>query len=207
MQLSYRSPYRSSHRSSHRFATSTLAAAILAASYAPIAVAAEGISDNEIRIGYLADMSGVYRDPIGPLGEDAINMAIEDMGGSVNGANIVLFSADDRNSPDVGSSVVREWIDERNVDMVTGLVASSVTLAAVGLLEEADKLGLVNGAVSSSITNEHCSPNHIHWVYDTWAMSNGTAKAITDEGHKNWYLFRERPGAAVHQSVVLRFKR
>lgn len=176
------------HRSSQRFATSTLAAAILMASYAPNVVASEGISDNEIRIGYLADMSGVYRDPIGPLGEDAINMAIEDIGGSINGANIVVFSADDRNSPDVGSSVVREWIDERNVDMVTGLVASSVTLAAVGLLEEADKLGLVNGAVSSAITNEHCSPNHIHWVYDTWAMSNGTAKAITDEGHKNWYL-------------------
>jgi branched-chain amino acid transport system substrate-binding protein len=173
---------------SQRFATSTLAAAILMISYAPNTVAAEGISDNEIRIGYLADMSGVYRDPIGPLGEDAIKMAIDDIGGSVNGANIVVFSADDRNSPDVGSSVVRGWIDERNVDMVTGLVASSVTLAAVSLLEEADKLGLVNGAVSSAITNEHCSPNHIHWVYDTWAMSNGTAKAITDEGHKKWYL-------------------
>lgn len=173
---------------SHRFAVSTLAIGILLASSASLAVAAEGVSDNEKRIGYLADMSGVYRDPIGPLGEDAIMMAIEDIGGSVNGANIVVFSADDRNSPDVGSSVVREWIDERNVDMVTGLVASSVTLAAVGLLEEADKLGLVNGAVSSAITNEHCSPNHIHWVYDTWAMSNGTAKAITDEGHKKWYL-------------------
>jgi branched-chain amino acid transport system substrate-binding protein len=151
-------------------------------------MANEGISDNEIRIGYLADMSGVYRDPIGPLGEDAIHMAIEDVGGSVQGANIVVFSADDRNSPDVGSSVVREWIDECNVDMVTGLVASSVTLAAVSLLQEADKLGLVNGAVSSGVTNEHCSPNHIHWVYDTWAMSNGTAKAITQEGYKNWYL-------------------
>ena len=99
-----------------------------------------------------------------------------------------MFSADDRNSPDVGSSVVREWIDERNVDMVTGLVASSVTLAAVSLLQEADKLGLVNGAVSSGVTNEHCSANHIHWVYDTWAMSNGTAKAIAEEGYKNWYL-------------------
>ncbi len=133
--------YRSSHRASYRFATSTLAAAILVACYVPTTVAAEGISDNEIRIGYLADMSGVYRDPIGPLGEDAIHMAIEDMGGSVNGANIVVFSADDRNSPDVGSSVVREWIDERNVDMVTGLVASSVTLAAVSCWKRRINLG------------------------------------------------------------------
>ena len=173
---------------SRRFTLSALASAVVAAGFVPFVAAHEGISDNEIRIGYLADMSGVYRDPIGPLGLDAIQMAIEDIGGSVNGADIVVFSADDRNSPDVGSSVVREWIDERNVDMVTGLVASSVTLAAVSLLQEADKLGLVNGAVSSGVTNEHCSANHIHWVYDTWAMSNGTAKAITEEGYKNWYL-------------------
>ncbi|WP_346797709.1 ABC transporter substrate-binding protein [Halomonas sp. Bachu 37] len=176
-------------RLNHQFAKSALALSIILAGHTGLAHATDSsITDNEIRIGYLADMSGVYRDPIGPLGLDAINMAIEDVGGSVAGADIVLFNADDRNSPDVGSSVVREWIDEQNVDMVTGLVASSVTLAAVKLLEEENRLGLVNGAVSSSVTNEHCSPNHIHWVYDTWAMSNGTAKAITQEGHKNWYL-------------------
>ncbi|MGM0534914.1 MAG: ABC transporter substrate-binding protein [Pseudomonadota bacterium] len=167
-----------------QFAPATLAAAALLASQA---VSAE-ITDDEIRIGYLADMTGAYRDPIGPLGQDAIEMAIDDMGGRVAGADVVVFSADDRNSPDVGSSVVRGWIDERNVDMVTGLVASSVTLAAVKLLEEENRLGLVNGAVSSSVTNESCSPNHIHWVYDTWAMSNGTASAITQEGNTDWYL-------------------
>ncbi|MGM0914738.1 MAG: ABC transporter substrate-binding protein [Pseudomonadota bacterium] len=166
------------------FALGTLAASMLLASQAATAE----ITDNEIRIGYLADMTGAYRDPIGPLGEEAIRMAIEEMGGSVAGAEVVLFSADDRNSPDVGSSVVREWIDERNVDMVTGLVASSVTLASVKLLEEENRLGLVNGAVSSGVTNESCSPNHIHWVYDTWAMSNGTASAITQEGNTDWYL-------------------
>ncbi|QOR37292.1 ABC transporter substrate-binding protein [Billgrantia diversa] len=167
-----------------RFALGALAASILLAGQ----TAQAEITDNEIRIGYLADMSGPYRDPIGPNGLEAVQMAIEDVGGSVAGASIEVFSADDRNSPDVGSSVVREWIDQRNVDMVTGLVASSVTLAAVQLLEEANRLGLVNGAVSSGVTNESCSPNHIHWVYGTWAMSNGTAKAITQEGHKSWYL-------------------
>nr|WP_231613582.1 ABC transporter substrate-binding protein [Halomonas sp. BC04] len=161
-----------------------LAASVMLAGHA----GASDITDNEIRIGYLADMTGPYRDPIGPQGLDAIEMAIEDVGGSVGGADVVVFSADDRNSPDVGSSIVREWIDERNVDMVTGLVASSVTLAVVRLLEEENRLGLVNGAVSSGVTNESCSPNHIHWVYDTWAMSNGTAKAITEEGNANWYL-------------------
>ncbi|SFX21561.1 ABC transporter substrate-binding protein [Marinospirillum alkaliphilum] len=162
--------------------------AALASIFVASAPASANYSNNEIRIGYLADMTGAYRDPIGPRGMDAIQMAIDDMGGEINGARIVTFSADDRNSPDVGSSVVRSWIDERNVDMVTGLVASSVTLAAIRLLEENDKLGLVNGAVSSAITNQHCGPNHFHWVYDTWAMSNGTARAITQEGNKDWFL-------------------
>lgn len=150
--------------------------------------ASANFSDNEIRIGYLADMTGAYRDPIGPRGMDAIQMAIDDMGGSINGTKIVTFMADDRNSPDVGSNIVRGWIDQDKVDMVTGLVASSVTLASLKLLEDNNKLGLVNGAVSSSITNQHCGPNHFHWVYDTWAMSNGTASAITKEGNKDWFL-------------------
>ncbi|SFC18374.1 amino acid/amide ABC transporter substrate-binding protein, HAAT family (TC 3.A.1.4.-) [Marinospirillum celere] len=162
-------------------------AAIASLLISPLSVSAS-YTDNEIRIGYLADMSGPYRDPIGPQGMDAIQMAIDDMGGAINGAKIVTYSADDRNSPDVGSSIVRSWIDERNVDMVTGLVASSVTLAAIRLLEEHDRLGLVNGAVSSAITNQHCGPNHFHWVYDTWAMSNGTARAITQEGYTDWFL-------------------
>lgn len=162
--------------------------AALVSLFAASTSASANISDNEIRIGYLADMTGAYRDPIGPRGLDAIQMAIDEMGGEINGAKIVTFSADDRNSPDVGSSIVRGWIDREKVDMVTGLVASSVTLAAIRLLEENDKLGLVNGAVSSAITNQHCGPNHFHWVYDTWAMSNGTARAITQEGNKDWFL-------------------
>ena len=168
--------------------TKKTAVAALASLFIGNSLALADFSDNEIRIGYLADMTGAYRDPIGPRGMDAIQMAIDDMGGSINGARIVTFMADDRNSPDVGSSIVRSWIDERNVDMVTGLVASSVTLAAIRLLEQNDRLGIVNGAVSSSITNQHCGPNHFHWVYDTWAMSNGTARAITEEGNKDWFL-------------------
>ncbi|MGQ4878097.1 ABC transporter substrate-binding protein [Billgrantia sp. LNSP4103-1] len=146
------------------------------------------ISDNEIRIGYLADMSGPYRDLAGPGGLEALRMAVEDHGGSIHGAPIDVFSADDRNSADVGANTVREWIDQRNVDMVGGLVASSVTIAATQLLAEHDKIGMVAGAAALSVTNEHCTPNHIQWVYDTHAMSNGTARAIVDEGGDTWYI-------------------
>ncbi|MCB8890066.1 ABC transporter substrate-binding protein [Halomonas malpeensis] len=146
------------------------------------------ISDGEVRIGYLADMSGTYRDLAGPGGLTALEMAVADFGGSVNGAPIVLFSADDRNSADVGANTVREWIDQRNVDMVAGLVASSVTIAVTKVLEENDRLGIVSGSAASSVTNEHCTPNHIHWVYDTYPLANGTARAVVEQGGDSWFL-------------------
>ncbi|MCD8512606.1 MAG: ABC transporter substrate-binding protein [Nitrincola sp.] len=154
-----------------------------------IASAAQAaISDNEVRIGYLADMSGTYRDLAGPNGLTALRMAVEDFGGQVNGAPIRVVSADDRNSPDVASSTVRQWIEADGVDMVAGMVATSVALAAVNIIERADKLAIISGSAASSITNEHCTPNHIHYVYDTYPLANGTAKAVVDEGGKSWFI-------------------
>ncbi|MEX5538216.1 ABC transporter substrate-binding protein, partial [Pseudomonas syringae] len=107
-----------------------------------VSVAQAQISNDEVRIGYLADMSGTYRDLSGPGGLEALNMAVEDFGGQVNGKKIVVFSADDLNKPDVGANTVRQWVDERNVDMITGMVASSVVLAASKVVEQAGKLAL-----------------------------------------------------------------
>lgn len=146
------------------------------------------ISDDEVRIGYLADMSGTYRDLSGPGGLEALKMAVEDFGGQVNGKKIVIFNADDLNKPDVGANTVRQWIDERNVDVVTGLVATSVVMAVNKIVEQENKLALISGSASSALTNEYCSPNHLHWVYDTYALSNGTARAVLQEGGKDWFL-------------------
>lgn len=163
------------------------ACAILVSSLFASAAQAQ-VSDEEIRIGYLADMSGTYRDLSGPGGLEALNMAVEDFGGQVNGKKIVVFSADDLNKPDVGANTVRQWVDERNVDMVTGMVASSVVLAASKVVEQAGKLALISGAAASSLTNEFCSPNHIHWTYDSYALANGTAKAVLASGGKSWFV-------------------
>ncbi len=163
-----------------------LASAVASALMASGAQAA--ISDNTVKIGYLADMSGTYRDLAGPNGLKAMEMAVADFGGRVNGAKIEIVSADDRNSADVASSTVRRWLENDGVDMVGGLVASSVTLAAVRLLEQNDKLGLVSGAAAASISNESCTPNHIHYVYDTYAFSVGTPTAMVKEGNKRWFI-------------------
>lgn len=163
------------------------ASAILASSILASGAQAQ-ISDNEVRIGYLADMSGTYRDLAGPGGLEALKMAVEDFGGAVDGKKIVLFNADDLNKPDVGANTVRRWIDEQNVDMVTGLVASSVVMAASKVVEQGGKLALISGAAASSLTNEYCSPNHVHWTYDTYAMANGTANAVIKDGGKSWFM-------------------
>ncbi|QEW06433.1 ABC transporter substrate-binding protein [Nitrincola iocasae] len=162
--------------------TTAVTSAMLAGS------AQAAISDNEVRIGYLADMSGTYRDLAGPNGLTALEMAVEDFGGQVNGAAIKIVSADDRNSPDVASSTVRQWVEADGVDMVAGLVASSVSIAATRILEQSDKLGIVSGSAASSITNEHCTPNHIHYVYDTYPLANGTAQAVVQEGGDSWFI-------------------
>ncbi|SFX43432.1 substrate-binding protein [Marinospirillum alkaliphilum DSM 21637] len=106
-----------------------------------ISAAQANISDNEVRIGYLADMSGIYRDLAGPNGLAALRMAVEDFGGSVNGKPIRILSADDRNSPDVASSTVRQWVERDRVDMVQGLIASSVTIAATRVMNGTNTLG------------------------------------------------------------------
>ncbi|MGM0701217.1 MAG: ABC transporter substrate-binding protein [Pseudomonadota bacterium] len=171
------------------FIKKTLASSIAIAATSMMAATAQAeISDGEIRIGYLADMSGTYRDLAGPGGLEALEMAIEDFGGSVNGAPIEVMSADDRNSADVGANTVREWVDEDDVDLVAGMVASSVTIAVTKILESNDTLGIVSGSAASSITNEHCTPNHIHWVYDTYPLANGTAKAVVDQGGDTWFM-------------------
>ncbi|SDN25178.1 ABC transporter substrate-binding protein [Vreelandella arcis] len=173
-----------------KFNKKTLAYCVAAAAASSlVASAAQAqMSDDEIRIGYLADMSGTYRDLAGPGGLTAMEMAVEDFGGSVNGTPVEIFSADDRNSADVGANTVRQWIDSDNVDMVGGLVASSVSIAVSNLIEENDGLAIVSGSAASSITNEHCTPNHIHWVYDTYPLANGTAKAVVEQGGDSWFM-------------------
>jgi len=171
------------------FIKKSLTAAVALVATAAMATTAQAeISDGEVRIGYLADMSGTYRDLAGPGGLEALRMAVEDFGGNVNGAPIQVFSADDRNSADVGANTVREWFDTRNVDLVSGMVASSVVIAATRVIEENNGLGIISGSAASSITNEHCTPNHIHWVYDTYPLANGTARAIVEQGGDSWFM-------------------
>ncbi|WP_417594384.1 ABC transporter substrate-binding protein [Oceanospirillum sp.] len=164
-----------------------MCSAIVSAMAASTAAHAD-ISDNEVRIGYLADMSGTYSALAGPGGLEAAKMAIEDFGGKVNGKKITIVSADDQNKPDIGANKVRQWIDVNNVDMVAGMVSSAVTIAVNKVVESKDKVSLVSGSASSSITNQFCTPNSVHYVYDTYALAHGTGEAVVKEGGDSWFF-------------------
>ncbi|MEH6579064.1 MAG: ABC transporter substrate-binding protein [Amphritea sp.] len=151
-------------------------------------VQAGEVSDDVVKIGVLADMGGGYADVCGKGCVTAVEMAVEDVGGTVLGKPIEVVSADDQNKPDVGSAKVREWIENENVDAVNGLVASSVTGAVTKVLTDAKKIALISTSASNAFTTKACSPYNVHWTYNVAALANGTVKLMVDAGKKKWFF-------------------
>jgi branched-chain amino acid transport system substrate-binding protein len=140
-----------------------------------------------VKIGVLADMSGVYADIGGQGSVDAVKMAIEDFGGNVLGKPIAVVFADGQNKPDVASSVARNWYDS-GVDVITDIPASGMALAIMQLSKDKKKIAIVTSAGSSDITGKSCSPYTAHWTWDTYAMSHGTGETIVKRGGKDWFF-------------------
>ncbi|WP_316149601.1 ABC transporter substrate-binding protein [Cupriavidus sp. BIC8F] len=147
------------------------------------------ISDGEVRIGVLTDLSGIYSDLSGSGSVLAAKMAIEDFKAAHKPAfAIQLVSADHQNKPDVASNTARTWFDERKVDMIADVPASSTGLAVVKLAQQKGRMVIISGAASTRITNEDCTPTALHWTYDTYSLATGTAKAVLQRGGDTWYF-------------------
>ena len=144
--------------------------------------------DGVLRVGIITDMSGQYADGNGPGSVIAAQMAAEEIGGTVAGRRIEIISADHQNKPDVAVGIVRNWIDNRNVDVIAEGVNSSVALAIQNLTRERKKLFLISGSGSSDLTGRQCSPTSVQWTYDTYASSNATAKAVVARGGTPWFF-------------------
>jgi branched-chain amino acid transport system substrate-binding protein len=155
---------------------------------AAIPAQAQTVSDNEIRIGVLTDLSGIYSAIEGPGAVLAAQMAAKDFGGQVLGKKIVITSADTQSKADLASSKAREMFEKDKVDMIVGNVSTASALAAMEVAEQFKRVSIVNGAASLQITNEKCTPYSIHYVYDTYALSRGTGKAVVDSGKKTWFF-------------------
>ena len=114
--------------------------------------------------------------------------AIEDFGAAAKGMKVEVVFADHQNKPDIGSNVVRQWFDVDKVDVVVDVPTSSVALAVNTITKEKNKVFLVSGAAASDLTGKACSPNTVHWTYDTWALANGTGNAIVKTGGNTWFF-------------------
>ncbi|MDH3061936.1 ABC transporter substrate-binding protein [Achromobacter insolitus] len=146
------------------------------------------ISDDVIRIGFITDMSGVYSGPDGPGGAEAIKMAIQEMGGEINGKKIELLTADHQNKADIASAKAREWFDQAGLDMLIGGTNSSTALAMSKVAADKKRPIIVVGAGAPALTNEQCTPYTLNYAYDTVAQARGTGAAVVKAGGKKWYF-------------------
>ncbi len=141
-----------------------------------------------LRIGVMNDMSSVYADFQGRGSVLAAQMAIEDYGGKAAGRTLEVVSADHQNKPDVGSVIARRWLDTEGVEMIIDLPNSAVALAVGDLVRERNKVMIGSGAGTAALTGEKCSPNTVHWTYDTWAFGHALARAVMERGGKTWFF-------------------
>lgn len=140
------------------------------------------------RIGAIVDMTGVYSGIGGPGGVTAVKMAVQDFGGKVLGRPIEVLSVDYQNKVDITSTKAREWYDRSNVEMIIESTDSASALALQKLGESKKKVSIFAGSATTELTGKQCSPYGIHYVYNTYALANGTAQAIMDEGKKEWFF-------------------
>lgn len=160
----------------------------LALSMGAAAADAPKLSGDQVKIGVLTDMSGVYSAVGGEGAVVAAQMAIEDFGGKVLGKPVRLVSADHQNKPDVASAKARKWIDEDGVDVITELLNSAVGLAVQRLASSKQVITINTGSGTTDLTGDQCSKYGIHYVYDTYALPVGTATAVVEDGGKSWFF-------------------
>jgi branched-chain amino acid transport system substrate-binding protein len=152
------------------------------------AAQAPHISDDVVKIGVLTDMSGQFSHESGEGSVTAVRMAVEDFGGKVLGKPIEVVVADHQNKPDIATGIARKWIDVDKVDMIANLINSSIALSISQLAKETNRIAIINGSGASRLTNDACTPNSIHYAYDTYALARGTGAALLKAGDKSWYF-------------------
>lgn len=160
---------------------------ILVALTVPTAAQAQ-VSGDAVKIGVLTDMAGVTADVTGKGSLVAAEMAVREIGGTVLGKPVQVVSADHQHKPDIGTGVARQWFDVDGVDAIVDVPNSGVALAIQGLAREKRRIVLYSGAGTTALTNEQCSPFGVHWTYDTYAVSHGTASAVVKAGGNSWFF-------------------
>jgi branched-chain amino acid transport system substrate-binding protein len=146
------------------------------------------ITDGVVKIGILTDMSSLYADDTGPGSVAAAKLAVEDFNPAAKGMKVEVIAADHQNKPDVGSSIANAWFDVDKVDIIVDVPNSAVALAVSEVARQKNKVFLPSGPATSDLTGPKCSPNTVHWTYDTWNLAHGTGKAMVQTGGDTWFF-------------------
>jgi branched-chain amino acid transport system substrate-binding protein len=141
-----------------------------------------------VKIGVLTDMSSLYADIGGPGSVAAAKLAVADFNATNKDIKVEIISGDHQNKPDIGSNIANQWIDVDKVDLIVDTPNSGVALAVNEVVRGKNKVFINSGAASSDLTGAKCSPNTVHWTYDTWMLANGTGKAIVKTGGDTWFF-------------------
>jgi branched-chain amino acid transport system substrate-binding protein len=155
---------------------------------AALVLAAGGARADGLKIGVLSDFSGPYADVLGDGAVVGVKLAAEDMGGKVTGMPIEIVQADTQNKPDMASAIARRWYENEGVDVIIGGSSSAAGLAIQEVARQEQHVFLITDSASSDFTGKACSPFGIHFSYDTYALSNGTALAMVKQGGKSWFF-------------------
>ena len=170
----------------------TRRALVGAAVVLPAAARAQGARRQTIRIGVLTDMSGAYRDNTGPTSAVCARQAVEEFGNQ--GYDVVVLAADHQNKPDVGVGIARQWFSDGGVDMILDVPNSAVALAINGLAREKNKVYVSCGGASADLTGKDCTPNTVHWSYDTFMLAAAVGGALTKAGGDKWFFITVNQG-------------
>ena len=144
--------------------------------------------DKTVKIGALSDQSGLYADLAGPGSTLAAQMAAEDSGLAAKGWKIDIISGDHQNKPDIGTAIARQWFDVDKVDAIVDVPNSGVALAVNNVIREKNGVYINSGAATSDLTNAQCSPNTVHWTYDTYMLAHATGQALVKAGGDTWFF-------------------
>ena len=144
--------------------------------------------DRPVKIGVLGDQSSAYSDLGGKGSVVAAQMAVDDFGKTLFGKPIEIVAADHQNKPEIAANIARRWYDRDGVDMITDLTNSAVAIAVQNVSKEKKKVDLVTSTATTALTNEECSPYGVHWTFDAYALSVGTAKTLVEQGGRTWYF-------------------
>jgi branched-chain amino acid transport system substrate-binding protein len=161
---------------------------LLGTAIAAATVSTAAAQDKNVKIGVLTDLSGIYADLAGPGSTLAAQMAVEDSGLKAKGWTIDVISGDHQHKPDIGANLARQWFDREKMDMITDVPNSGVALAVNNVVKEKNGVYINSGGGTSDLTNAQCTPNTVHWTYDTYNLAYGTGTALTKAGGDSWFF-------------------